>query len=162
MYSYCLYCQNKNEELLAEKIGRAYGVETIFPLREKLIWLNGESTTNYIPLTPGYIFLYSSQPVSSDKLEFIKRYDTILEYGDGTSELSGGDKTYADWIYRYRGLMKASDAVRNTTMKKLDFVNGPLREVPSISSVDARKRLAFFRWPFMGKPRRLALSFRFA
>lgn len=162
MNSYCVYCQNKNEELRADKISRAYDVEAIFPLREKLIWKNGECVINYFPLTPGYIFLYSPQPISKEKLVFLKRYDTVLEYGDQTSELLGGDKDYSEWVYRYRGLMKASDAVRNTETKKLTFINGPLREVPSISSVDPCKRLAFFQWPFMGQPRRLVLSFRFA
>lgn len=156
-FVYCVSCNNGSEKRVAERLRNALNKEVIFPVRVMKKRKAGEWSEEEIPLTPGYVFIYSDSEVN---LENVKKSGVhrVLSYGEDFRELHGGDYEFAMWVNKYRGRLEISKALMEGDIVKV--VDGPLLDMTvMILRVDRHKQRAFVRFTFMGRKQGLWLSF---
>ena len=156
--AYCIWCRGQNEETLKRKIQEGYGYEVLLPKLERKEKLDGVWSPVQKPLTPNYVFVYTNAPIDNGFIKYLKRYDTILENSDGTSELVGGDYDYAMWIYRHGGVIGLSQGFIND-QNVMEFKSGPITEMGSVVSINRHNRFAVVSCDFMGTEQTMTLSF---
>ena len=99
MYAYCLFCETQKCERIAQIIQSVYGIRCISPRIMQRKWVKGQCLEESHQWLPGYIFLYSDDPiVPSFPVSGIIRW---LEH----SELKGQDYTFAETLYQQNGVM---------------------------------------------------------
>ena len=99
MFAYCLFCETQKCERIAQIIQSVYGIRCISPRIMQRKWVKGQCLEESHQWLPGYVFLYSEEPmVPSFPVPGIIRW---LEH----SELKGQDYTFADTLYRQNGVM---------------------------------------------------------
>jgi len=158
-YAYCVWCNDKNEGKLLDKLRDGYGYEAFSPMRKRVLRNSQRTLIDEVPLTPGYVFFYTDTPIAKDKLNWLKQYYHILEYTDGTSELQGDDHRYAMWLYRHGGMVGLSQGIMDPETKYITFVSGPILEFGEIKKFNRSKQYAVMECNFMGEPRLHSLSF---
>lgn len=99
VYAYCLFCETQRCRPIAEYISRSYGYECISPRIIQRKWIKGKMTEESHDWLPGYVFLYSEEPI-------LPRFniDGIIRCL-GNRELSGSDLSFAEMIYHHDGVM---------------------------------------------------------
>ena len=99
MYAYCLFCQTQRCRPIAEYISKNYGYQCISPLIIQRKWIKGIMTEQSHEWLPGYLFLYTEDPI-------LPRFniDGIIRCL-GNRELDGADLSFAEMIYHHRGIM---------------------------------------------------------
>lgn len=158
---YCVWCKGKDDQSVADKLRDAYGYEVMLPQRHKVFFKQGSKRIVDAKLTPGYLFVYTDTPIGKERLNYLKEFDCILEYADGSSELVGADYEYAMWIYRHHGVIEISQGVFDSQTRHVRFVGGPIMELGAVSRVDKNRQRVYVDIPFMGETRDLCLSFEF-
>ena len=99
MYAYCLFCETQKCEIIAHIIQSVYGIRCISPRIMQRKWVKGQCLEESHRWLPGYIFLYSEEPmVPYFPVAGIIRW---LE----NSELKGRDYDFAEMLYRQNGVM---------------------------------------------------------
>ncbi len=99
MYAYCLFCETQKCEKIAYIIQNVYGIRCISPRIVQRKWVKGQCLEESHQWLPGYIFLYSDEPMV---LSF--PVDGIIRWL-GRSELKGQDYTFAETLYKQNGVM---------------------------------------------------------
>lgn len=99
VYAYCLFCQTQRCRPIAEYISRNYGYQCISPLIIQRKWIKGMMTEKMHEWLPGYLFLYTEEPI-------LPRFniDGIIRCL-GNRELDGTDLSFAEMIFRHHGVM---------------------------------------------------------
>ncbi len=105
MHTYCLFCETQKCALIAQIIQRSTGIRCIFPRIVQRKWKKGICTEQHHSWLPGYIFLYSDDPLT----EPIRIAGIIRVLGKG--ELEGADLAFAQMIYDSNGVMGTIDLV---------------------------------------------------
>ena len=99
MHAYCLFCETQRCELIAAYIEKTTGYRCIFPRIIQRKWIKGTAREENHAWLPGYIFVYSEEPI-------IPRFDVsgiIRCIGGG--ELTGSDFGFADMLYQQNGII---------------------------------------------------------
>ena len=99
MHAYCLFCETQRCAAIAERIESRYGLRCIFPRIIQRKWVKGLCAEEAHSWLPGYIFLYSKEPVQP----FMDIRGIIRWLG--RDELKGGDLSFARMIYDCGGVM---------------------------------------------------------
>ena len=99
MHAYCLYCETKRAEEIAAFIQKDTGYRCLSPQIIQRKWVKGEPQEVRHRWLPGYIFIYTDEPITP---EF--RYRGVIRCL-GRDELSGGDLKVAEAIYRSDGII---------------------------------------------------------
>ena len=99
MYAYCLFCETQKCERIAQIIQSVYGIRCIFPRIIQRKWVKGQCLEEPHQWLPGYIFLYSEEPIVpyfpvAGIIRWLER-----------SELKGRDYAFAETLYRQNGVM---------------------------------------------------------
>lgn len=159
-YAYCARCRKGSEPKVCACIRDKYGYEAYAPVYQMVIVRRENTHVELRPLTPGYILFYSDVKIEKDNLQLLRQVVSVVNYSDGSCELSGDDYSYAMWIHRHCGIVGLSQAVVNETNKGwIDFVSGPITELGRVTKVDRRHRFAVVEREFMGEAKTYALSF---
>ena len=88
MYSYCLFCETQKCDAVAHIIQNTYGIRCISPKIIQRKWVKGKCLEERHDWLPGYVFLYSEDPIHPDfHVNGVIRW---LEY----TELQGRDNDY--------------------------------------------------------------------
>ncbi len=99
MHAYCLFCETQKCENIAFIIQNRYGIRCISPKIIQRKWVKGQCLEESHQWLPGYVFLYSEEPMIPDfKVNGIIRW---LE----CSELTGRDYIFAEALYHQNGVM---------------------------------------------------------
>ncbi len=99
MHAYCLFCETQRCAVIAGRLEREFGLRCISPRIIQRKWIKGKSTDVCHPMMPGYLFLYSEEPiVPSFRIEGIIRW---LE----RDELHDADLAFAEALYRQGGVL---------------------------------------------------------
>ena len=99
MHAYCLFCETQKCDTIALIIQNTYGIRCISPKIIQRKWVKGQCLEECHQWLPGYVFLYSEEPIIPNfKINGIIRW---LE----CSELTGRDHLFADTLYRQNGVM---------------------------------------------------------
>ena len=99
MYAYCLFCETQRCELIAAYIEKTTAYRCISPRIIQRKWIKGTAREENHAWLPGYIFVYSEEPI-------IPRFDVsgiIRCIGGG--ELTGSDFAFADMLYQQNGII---------------------------------------------------------
>ena len=99
MHAYCLFCETRRAEEIAAFIQRDTGYRCLSPQIIQRKWVRGVPQEVRHRWLPGYIFIYTEEPVTP-----VFRYRGVLRCL-GYDELSGGDLKVAEAIYRNEGVM---------------------------------------------------------
>ena len=99
MHVYCLFCETQRCRQIAAIITNDYGYRCIYPRIVQRKWVKGVPTEVCHDWLPGYLFLYSGQPIQSRM-----NISGIIRFL-GNGELKGQDLAFAEMIYRRNGIM---------------------------------------------------------
>ena len=139
-YCYCVSCYSGEEEKVADKIRRICGCYSLVPRYEREEKKKGTWEKRRHVLLPGYIFLYSETPLNFGLFYGISQLTGCLKYDDGF-ELRGDDPKFAEWVLRYHGVIRLSQAVMEGDHIKI--IDGPLADYEGmIKKVNKHRRSA--------------------
>ncbi len=99
MLAYCLFCETQRCGVIALQISRRYGLRCIVPRILQRKWVKGVATEESHDWLPGYVFVYSPEP--------------LVPFGDipgiirwlGSGELQGSDLRFAGMLLERDGLL---------------------------------------------------------
>ncbi len=171
MRYYCLFCRAGAEKTFAKNLRfllkRDYpccdDASVIFPVRllterKKGVWKSKEQ-----PLLPGYVFLYldDGEPFPSFQVRQSDGYYRVLKYPDGSSDLRGADREYAQWIRSHEGVLKPSQ-VSLDAGNMITVISGPLKDMKGkVVKLDKHKKRVVVAFEFVGELREVNLSVEF-
>lgn len=103
---FCLFCRTGKEKSVVEYIHLCELGKAMFPL--KVHRVRSKATKQWVeeraPLLPGYVFVYTSQPLHRDQLQSIPEVIRVLGYGgEADRQLTGRDLAFAAWVWQRDG-----------------------------------------------------------
>ena len=98
-HAYCLFCETQQCKKIAEYIQRTYGYCCISPRIIQRKWIKGIAKEEAHDWLPGYVFVYTFASINP-RFE-IRGIIRCL----GNGELTGPDLSFAEMIYRQKGVM---------------------------------------------------------
>ena len=150
MYSYCLFCVTVKCEMIASAIRQKFGYKAFSPRIVQRKWIKGECHEEIRPYLPGYVFVYSEEPITEFReirmMEGVGRY--LGERKDGY-QLKGDDRSFAEMLYGRDGVIGIMKAYKEGDRVKLaknmlgDFEG-------EIIKLDRRKGRAQLQYTFDG------------
>ena len=150
MYSYCLFCTTVKCQTIASAIRQKFGYTAFAPKIVQRKWVKGECFEEVRPYLPGYVFLYTQQPLTEFReirmMEGVGRY--LGERDDGY-QLQGEDRSFAEMLYAHDGTIGIMKAYKEGDRVKLardmlgDFEGEIIR-------LDRRKGRAQLQYNFDG------------
>lgn len=99
IHTYCLFCETQKCKAIACIIEHKYGIRSISPVIIQRKWTKGICEEKRHSWLPGYIFLYSDEPLKNP----IYVSGIIRRLGD--DELQGTDLAFANMLYEHEGVM---------------------------------------------------------
>ena len=99
MHVYCLFCETQRCRQIAAIITKDFGYQCIYPQIVQRKWVKGIPTEVRHDWLPGYLFLYSEQPIQK-KLNI----SGIIRFL-GNGELEGQDLVFGEMIFSRQGIM---------------------------------------------------------
>ena len=106
MLAYCMFCETQRCRQISEYLRITRGVTCISPVIIQRKWIKGVPTEEPHDWLPGYLFLYTEEPV-------FQRFDAdgiIRVLGNGP--LTGQDLKFAEMIYRRNGILGSLSLVQ--------------------------------------------------
>ena len=98
-HAYCLFCETQKCKTIASLIERTMEIQCISPQIVQRKWIKGQCTEKKHPWLPGYIFLYSTEPIT----EAIKFPGIIRLLGN--NELQNEDLAFANMLLEHNGIL---------------------------------------------------------
>lgn len=160
-YIQCLFCVTGREAGVVRALEETEGVRAVFPQKVKAIWRNGAWGEELFPLFPGYVFVYSHQPLPYAGLNGISGVLRVLSYDKEGREgyLIENDRRFAELLLRLNGVIGALDALPDGNFVRVD--EGALRLLNGrVAKVDKRKRLVNVEFDILGDTRSAWLTYR--
>ncbi|MEA4969586.1 MAG: hypothetical protein VB051_03540 [Candidatus Pelethousia sp.] len=144
-YVYCASCDAGSENALKSDLKRRFlDALAISPVLAREELKNGVWGVKIRPLLPGYVFVYSQEPIASSAFYRCQRVNRLLGYaGPMHSEyaLSGGDLDFAQWVLSHEGHISVSRAM--LVGDRMQVIDGPLKRYEGeILKIDRRRRRA--------------------
>lgn len=139
---FCLFCRVGKEKSVVEYIRLCDCGKAVFPL--KVHRMRDKATGRWqeerAPLLPGYVFLYTSQPLRRDRLQSIPDVIRVLGYGsEANRELTGRDLAFAAWVWQMDGNIEKLKVIEvGDRIRIADQAFSELRGI--ITRVDRRKQ----------------------
>ena len=98
-HAYCLFCETQKCPTIAAIIERKMGIRCISPQIIQRKWIKGKCEEKRHPWLPGYVFLYSEDPIN-ESLHFP---GVIRLLGNG--ELQNEDLAFANMLFERDGTL---------------------------------------------------------
>lgn len=136
----CLFCTTGKEAYVVQAVEKHGWGRAIFPQRLRTMRVGKQWTETYIPLLPGYVFVYfDGDQVAYEKLATIEHVLRVLDYGAGQHRLAGRDLEFADWIWRQGGKINAMKALQIGDW--IEITDGMFKQLHgTILRMDRRRR----------------------
>lgn len=99
MHTYCLFCETQRCAVISYILENSFGVRAIMPRIIQRKWVKGSYTDIVRSWLPGYLFLYSEEPI----VPYFS-VSGILRWV-GKEELQGQDRLFAEKLLRNGGLL---------------------------------------------------------
>lgn len=134
----CVFCITGKEQQVAERIQAACPEVCAIVMRQlKYRTCKKVKTREESIAFPGYVFFKA--PAELEPLRQFPRQNLIrvLQSGDSKWQLTGEDKRFIKWIFRYDGLLGFSQAYREGDQVRI--ISGPLKDMEGkVTRVDKR------------------------
>lgn len=138
----CLFCNTGRENAVARSVEQNGWGRAIFAERIKTIRRDGQTIETFVPLLPGYVFVYSDKMDTArrDELLGLRSVIRVLSYDAGGHDgLTGRDLEFADWLWRVNGRIGLLKALQ--VGDRIEIVDGILKQLHgTITKMDKRKR----------------------
>lgn len=99
MHAYCLFCETQRCKIIAEYINRNTVFRCVLPQIIQRKWIKGIPEEESHDWLPGYLFLYTEEPVRA----FFNISGIIRCLGN--KELTGNDLQFAEMLYQRNGIL---------------------------------------------------------
>ena len=99
IHAYCLFCETQKCQTITTLIEHTTGIRCIFPQIIQRKWIKGHCEEKRHPWLPGYIFLYSEEPIT----ESLRFPGVIRLLGNG--ELQNEDLAFSNMLYERDGIL---------------------------------------------------------
>lgn len=166
-YVYCVSCLNGREEKLRKELLAILPINSVIlsPVLERTEKHHKEWIIVSTRLTPGYLFIYTEEPIDWHKIKGETHIIRLLSYASNEVEcisqkycLRGSDLSFANWIYRCNGIISVSNAV--SINQTVVIVDGPLTACDGkIIKIDKHNRKALLVVDFDNTLKKVWLSF---
>ena len=155
----CVACRPHSDETVAEQIRLRCGAEAIAPTWVKEVKSGGQYSEKVMQLMPGYVFAYFDDMETMRSIRRLDHVIRILKYEDGSFDLLGSDRAFAEWIYGHDGQIGVSRALKvGDTMQ---IVDGPLKDYEGVvRRVNKHDRYADLEIKFQGRIWKVSVSFQ--
>ncbi len=163
LQAYCVQCMTGYEIRVSERIGQLHpGITTLAVIQEKHQSVNGVKGIKRQVMLPGYVFIFSGEPIPYRHILPMQHVIRFLTYGQGEDlALRGDDLAFAQWVQRHEGLMGCSRAVQ--VGSSLRIIEGPLRDhIGTVEKIDRHNRNVCLDIIFSGNHRRVWMPFLWA
>ncbi|MDR1599045.1 MAG: hypothetical protein LBS11_04130 [Oscillospiraceae bacterium] len=159
-YVYCLHCVAWKQRYVASEAPKFFPCKAINPILIKRLWKGSDYKNIVYSLMPGYIFLFSAEPMDSGRFSNLDGTLRVLQYAGGGYALSEEDERLARWLLKYDGTIGMSTAIRVGDQTRI--VQGPLKDhAGTIIDVNKRRRRAKVRINFSGSEWSIWMDFDF-
>ncbi len=139
MFTYCLFCETGKCDYVARAAMQAYSCRAISPKQIQHTWDKGDYVNRVHDLLPGYVFLYSEEPILQPQ-DIRRKLDRVLRSLRSTDldyQLHGADEQFAMMLYRKNGIIGKTE-VRETG-GRFTITDETFRSIPAqILKVDRR------------------------
>lgn len=163
LHVYCLQCLFGREIVLAERLSTYYPEIDAMPvLQETHRSQGGHKALKQQVMLPGYVFLFSKEPVPFHQILLTPDVMRFLSYGSAEDRaLRGEDLAFANWIKRHGGLLSCSKAVREGN--QLRIIHGPLKDhIGTVKKVDRHNRNVCLSIKFSGSVSTVWMPFQWS
>ncbi len=136
----CVHCITGKETDLAAAIQQVYPeLRATAVMQTKRFTRQGVTTLQNEVILKGYIFIKAASDAQVFSLLGLEDAISILRYDGGEWRLCGDDAVYAEWIFRYNGVIRLSKAYQ--IGDRIHIVDGPLKDMEGqIIRIDRRNR----------------------
>lgn len=147
--AYCAFCGTGKEEMTVRLIERVMPVKALTPKllcceNHKGVWVDHTRV-----LLPGYLFIYTDEPLDFRLLYSLSDVYKVLTYEDRSSALRGADNDFARWIFSEGGIIGKSNALREGD--RIRVIDGPLKLFEGgIQKVNKQRKRALVEIDFHG------------
>ena len=144
-FVYCVSCDAGSEGVLRNDLLRQLpNTGVLFPVVDREELKSGIWAVKTRPLIPGYVFIYSEEPIEPHAFYRCERVTHLLGYLEQTHRehaLSGSDLDFARWVLSHDGHIGVSRAM--LVGDKTTIIDGPLKRYEGeILKIDRRRRSA--------------------
>lgn len=154
----CLFCTTGKEMAVARMMMHACSdVKATAARQVKHKSEQGQKSKIEAVILPSYVFFEA--PTDMKSLSWVPTEEVIrvLTY-DGDWRLAGEDERFAQWLFRYDGLLSFSTAYREG--ERIRIISGPLKDMEGqITRIDKRGRSGQVAVTFNNRTVRLWLGF---
>ena len=105
MYTYCLYCEAGKCGYVAGALMAKTGCQAIVPKQVQHTWDKGRMINRIHNLLPGYLFLYSEEPLEISECKRTQGVVRCLRDGEESYELHGTDEEFALFLLDRKGVI---------------------------------------------------------
>ena len=161
--AYCLHCATGQEQKMAERIALLHpGITALAVLQEKHQSRNGARALARRVMLPGYVFLFSREPIPFRSILPMNHVIRFLTYGhEEDFALRGEDLAFAQWVRRHEGMIACSRAV--SVGSSLRIIEGPLADhIGTVEKIDRHNRNVCLAICFSGTARKVWMPFQWA
>ena len=106
MYSYCLFCETGKGDYVVRAAMQVFACTAISPKQIQHTWDKGQFTDRARDFLPGYVFIYSEEPIHQPQ-DIRRKLDRIirsLRTTDLDYRLHGADEEFAMMLYNKKAL----------------------------------------------------------
>ena len=151
MYAYCLFCETGKCDFVANAVAQAYSCRACSPKQIQHTWDKTQFVNREHDLLPGYVFVYSEEPILQPQ-DFRRKLDRIIRCLRDTSreyQLHGADEQFAMMLYRKNGVLGRTEVTE--TDGRLEITDESFRDIQAeILKVDRRNKRMKIEIPIAG------------
>ncbi len=148
LYSYCLVCQRAHTKGIIASVQAITPCRVISPRIIQRKWVKGKATEEEHPYFPGYLFIYSEEPIPDFRqIRTVLGVIRCLGAETGQYELAGKDQKFAAMLYAMDGIIGIQQAVSEGDRVRL--TSGLFADVVGdIVRLDRKKQRAKVQFTF--------------
>ena len=105
MYTYCLFCETAKCSIIAMEAKAFYQCTAISPKQIQHTWQKGAMVDRIRDFLPGYLFLYSEEPLNLYRCRYLPGVLRCLRTYDNSYELGGSDDAFAKMLLEKEGII---------------------------------------------------------
>lgn len=160
--AYCVFCRTGAEAQLGREIEARYErVRALVAMQEKHRTREGIHEVARRVFLPGYLFLYSEEPLELSRIRGMENVYRVLDDIDGAVELRGSDLAFAQWLWDNEGIIGISSV--RFAEGGCEILSGPMQTFAErIVRLNKHTKNALVRMDFLGRTSEIWLAFEFA
>ena len=150
MYCYCVFCVTVKCDMIASAIRQKFGFTAFSPKIVQRKWIRGECHEEIKPFLPGYVFIYTDEPLSQFReIRMMEGVGRWLGERERDYQLQGDDLKFAEMLHGHGGTIGIMKTYREGDRVKL--AKGMMGDFEGeIIKLDRRKGRAQLQYNFDG------------